>query len=115
VRLVPGGPDDEPSPLAHRTFRPRFVQVHRFEHQEARWEDVTPRTDHINCEWSHISIRWGPGDHHLRPGHYRVFLVSPEATPIVDHRMRPLRPGRFGRNFALVMRDDRLTLADVTL
>jgi hypothetical protein len=108
--------DGEPSPLAHATFVPEFVRVHRFEHHEARWENITPRTAyHIRCERDHISIRWGRDDHRLRPGAYRVSLASPEAAPIVDHRMRPLRPGRFARNFALEFVDGSLRLTDVRL
>jgi hypothetical protein len=116
IRLLPSDHGDELSPLAHATFIPEFVQVHRFEHHEARWENITPRTPyHIRCERDHISIRWGREDHRLRPGRYRVSLISPDAAPIVDHRMRPLRPGRFGRNFALEFIDGSLRLTDVRL
>jgi hypothetical protein len=117
VRLIAGHEGGEPSRLARLTFLPSFVQVHRFEHHEGRWENVTPQEPyHIECEHSHISIRWGPADHHrLREGHYRVALVSPEATPIIDHHMRPLRPARFGRNFALAYDGPTLILADVRL
>jgi hypothetical protein len=116
VRLVSEPHAEEPSPLAHWTFLPSFVRVHRFEREEARWEDVTPRTPHhINCERDHISLRWGPDDRHLRPGPYRVSLVSPEPTPIVDHHMRPLRPAHFGRNFALARHDDALVMTEIRL
>ena len=115
VRLL-RNEDGELSPLAHATFIPEFVHVHRFERHEARWENITPRTAyHIRCERDHITIRWGRDDHRLRPGHYRVSLHSPEASPIVDHRMRPLRPGRFSRNFALEFIDGSLRLTDVRL
>jgi hypothetical protein len=118
VRLVHGHHGEEPSHLAPWTFEPGFVRVHRFERDEARWHDVTPRTaHHIHCGHDHISVRWGPDDRHhrLRPGHYRVSLISPEPTPIVDHHMRSIRPARFGRNFALAFRDDQLILTDVRL
>jgi hypothetical protein len=116
VRLLPSDHDDELSPLAHATFSPEFVRVHRFEHHEARWENITPRTPyHIRCERDHISIRWGHEDHRLKEGRYRVSLHSPDATPIVDHRMRALRPERFGRNFALEFIDGSLRLTDVRL
>jgi hypothetical protein len=115
VRLVEAPHDEEPSPLAHWTFLPGFVRVHRFERDEARWEDVTPHTaHHITCERDHISLRWGLDDRHLRPGHYRISLVSPQATPLVDHHMRPIRPSHFGRNFALVRQDESLRMTDVT-
>jgi hypothetical protein len=69
----------------------------------------------MHCEHDHISVHWGPDDRHLRPGHYRVSLVSPEPTPIVDHHMRPLRPAHFGRNFALARHDHTLALTEIRL
>jgi hypothetical protein len=116
VRLIRGPGDEEPSPLAHWTFQPGFVRVHRFEREERRWHDVTPRTPyHIECENHRIRVHWGPDDRHLRPGHYRVSLISPQATPLVDHHLRPLRPAHFGRNFALARHDHRLVLTDIRL
>jgi hypothetical protein len=102
--LITDPPGTTPTPLAFGTFSPNAVQVHQFNSTTWAWDQVTPTaTGHIASDGAQISITWGSGDPALSAGNFRVFLGSPQATPIVDERMRPLRPTQFARDFGLAL------------
>jgi hypothetical protein len=102
--LVTDPPHTAPTPLASGTFLPDAVQVHRFKSTTWAWDQVTPTTTgRISTDGAQISILWGAGDPALAAGNFRVSLAPQAATPIVDRRMRPLRPAHFARDFGLAL------------
>jgi hypothetical protein len=117
IDLITDPPRTAPTPLASGTFPPNAVQVHRFNATTWAWDQVTPTiVGHISTDGSKISIVWGTGDPALAAGNFLVSLVSPDTTPIVDQRMRPLRPARFTRSFGLALNAaNTLALAAVSI
>ncbi len=117
VDLITDPPRIAPTPLASGTVPPDAVQVHRFNSTTWACDQVTPTTaGRISTDGTKISIVWGTGDPALAAGNFRVSLVSPDATPIVDQRMRPLRPTRFTRSFGLALNaTNTLVLAAISV
>jgi hypothetical protein len=102
--LITDPPATTPTPLATGTFLPNAIQVQQFDTTAFAWHPVTPTTaGRISTDGKEISIVWGASDPPLGAGNFRVSLVSPVATPIVDQRMRPLRPACFTRDFGLAL------------
>jgi hypothetical protein len=102
--LITDPPQTTPTPLASGTFSPTMIEVHKFNTTTWVWDQVTPTASgHISSDGTLISITWGAGDPALAAGNFRVSLASPAATPIVDQRMRPLRPAHFARDFGLAL------------
>jgi hypothetical protein len=115
--LITDSPQTTPTPLARGTFLPAAVQVHQFNSTTWAWDQVTPTTaGRISTDGTQISVTWGAGDPALAAGNFRVSLLPPEATPIVDRRMRPLRPTRFARDFGLALNPaNTLVLAAISV
>jgi hypothetical protein len=102
--LITDPPQTTPTPLASGTFSPAMIEVHKFNMSTWAWDQVTPTASgHISSDGTQISITWGTGDPALTAGNFRVSLASPKVTPIVDQRMRPLRPLHFARDFGLAL------------
>jgi hypothetical protein len=118
VHLVSEGTPAAPTPLADKTFHAAFVKLMRFDAAaDPSWQDVTPPTNNIgysNTSNPAFTLTFAPGS--LKEGRYRLTLEAPLQTPIVDTKMRPLRPARLARQFRLVKDKDAatgtLTLAD---
>jgi hypothetical protein len=93
VNLITDPPNTSPTVLA---FNPAFLQL--FEFGAGGWTAVTPQSVSFSSSPAQISVtlnNWASG----QP--YRVSLVSPDADPIVDMRLRPLRPANYSGNFQL--------------
>jgi hypothetical protein len=102
--LITDSPHTTPTPLASGTFLPNAVQVHQFNSTTWAWDPVTPTAaGHVSTDGTQISVTWGAGDPPLGAGNFRVSIVSPTATPIVDQLMRPLLPLSFARDFGLAL------------
>jgi hypothetical protein len=115
IDLITDPPATTPTELASGTFLPGMVQVQQFNSTTWAWDQVTPAVGEITTDGSKISITWGAGDPTLGAGNFRVSLVSPDAAPIVDQRMRPLQPPRFARDFGLALTAGTLTLAAISV
>jgi hypothetical protein len=116
IDLITEPPATTPTPLASGTFQPSMVQVHQFNSTTWAWDQVTPTTTgHISTDGTRITINWGTGDPALAAGNFRLSLVSPDATPIVDQHMRPLQPARFAHNFGLAITAGTLTLTAISV
>ena len=110
IDLITDPPATTPTKLASGTFLPGMVEVQQFNSTTWAWDQVTPTAGEITTDGTRISITWGTGDPALAAGNFRVSLVSPDAAPIVDQRMRPLQPAHFARDFGLALTAGTLTL-----
>jgi hypothetical protein len=99
VKLVSVGSPPADTPLAEGTFDPTFVQVHRYDDAAFQWAPVTTTTAY-NATPPHILLTWAAGALAVNT-RYRVVLESPQATPVVDRKMRPLSPAPFVAQFRL--------------
>jgi hypothetical protein len=99
VNLITDPNQAQPTPLTAATFLPAYVAVDQFDKTNG-WKAVTPAAGSIQWDGSNVTVTWSSGSG-LSPGNYRVSVTSPDDQPIVDQRMRPLRPGHFALNFGL--------------
>jgi hypothetical protein len=112
VELVHEGAPPAATPLAADTFRENYVRVLRFTPAFA-WEDVAPAptvTYDPTPQHPQIKVEFGGGL--AAETRYRVTLTTPHETPVVDQRMRTLRPARFACHFRLVAAGGTLALAE---
>lgn len=110
--LPPGSP---PAPLAPDTTLLGTVDVHEFDDSTPtapKWVAAPGTIAPVRFEDTPAGPRyvleWTSG---LQPGRYRVTFENDRVTPIVDTRMRPLRPGAFARHFRIVLVGGVPTLA----
>lgn len=118
VSLLDDSDQSPPTPLAEGTFLPEYLKVSVFDKAQGKWNPApAPSTIGYDAVAGQFTFTWNPGSH-LAEGNYRVSLLSPDDQPIVDLRMRPLRPARFARNFALAAdktNNDQLIWATISL
>jgi hypothetical protein len=113
VHLLDEGVPPAPVPLVGATFDPAYFQVERFDAAASQpWQAVTPAGNitYSDTPAPAFTLTFAAGA--LTPGRYRLTLSAPFATPIVDEKMRPLRPARLARQFRLEDVNGALTLAD---
>ena len=115
IDLITDPPATTSTKLATGTFLPSMIQVRQFNSTTWEWDQVTPTAGDITTDGTTISITWGAGDPALNAGNYRVSLMSPAATPIVDQRMRPLQPAQFAGDFGLALTAGKLTLTEISV
>ena len=96
INLITDPNQSSPTALADGTFQAQYGQVSSFD--GTKWNSAPASTPIYAA--GQVSITWGAASG-LAPGNYRVSLLSPDDQPIVDQRMRPLRPARFTWNFGL--------------
>jgi hypothetical protein len=112
VRLITEGTPAAPTALADKTFQPAAFKVMRFDAAQP-WQDVTPAAAGITYVTApHPAFQLAFAANQLTPGRYRLTLTPPPEAPIVDTKMRPLRPARLARHFQLKDVNGTLTLAD---
>jgi hypothetical protein len=115
MELVREGTPPAETPLAAATFQATHVRVVQFTPALA-WQNVTPAPT-ITYETGpvppgpHIKVAFGAGSL-AADRRYRVTFASPHEMPVVDQKMRPLRPARFARHFRLVASGGTLALAE---
>ncbi len=107
VNLVSEGDPPQPVELAQPTFQSSFVKVSRFDAN--KWTN-SPPTKVTYDPARGIVLHWDTGA--LAAGRYRVSISAPPETPIVDAKMRPLRPARFARHLRLQTSGSTLELAE---
>ncbi len=107
VELVSEGDPPAPVALAEDTFRPEYVVVQQF--VGGTWQEQPPDTVGFDATQG-IVLTWESGS--LQAGRYRVSIAAPPETPIVDSRMRPLRPALYARHLRLVSDSGTLQLAE---
>jgi hypothetical protein len=84
--------------LAPGTFSATYLKL--FQLAGNAWNDVTPTAANsitLSADTTQISVHASG----LSAGPYRLSLISPEANPIVDTLMRPLRPMSFSASLQL--------------
>jgi hypothetical protein len=98
-------PASPPAPLAKDTILLGGVVVHAFDDSNPtapKWAPP-PGTFDVNFDDTasppRFVVAWSGG---LAAGRYRVTVGNDPVTPMVDTRMRPLRPGAFARHFRLI-------------
>lgn len=95
-------------PLVGATVRPEFCQLRRLDAAQG-WVDTPPDGVTYNpAPTPHLAITWSAG---LQEGQYRLTISPPAETPMVDERLRPLRPLRLARSFRLADEAGTLVLA----
>jgi hypothetical protein len=90
-----------PAPLAEGTFDPAVVQVHEFDDANGKWLAAATATVSYQASPPRIKVDFASGD--IAAGRFRLSILPPDETPIIDAAMRPLRPGRIARHFHLVV------------
>jgi hypothetical protein len=108
ILLVSEGTPPVATELAEGTFQPGFIDVERYDEAAFQWQSVTMATPPTyNSSPPHILLTWGSGELAANSP-YRVTLTSPNNTPVIDRKMRPLAPSSFAAQFRLI--DDGGTL-----
>jgi hypothetical protein len=100
-------------PLIGATFDPGFINLQRLD-PDAGWQAANPgaggTVEYRPEPEPHLLIEWA---NDLTEGDYRLVLSQPEATPITDENMQPLRPLVYTRQFKLVDIEGTLTLESI--
>jgi hypothetical protein len=113
VQLVSEGTPAAPTPLADNTLQAGFVKLTTFDTTASAWQNgpAADAVSYVTAPSPAVTLTFAAGK--LTEGHYRLTLVAPLETPVVDVKMRPLRPARLARHFRLVKdATGTLTLAD---
>ncbi|MCG6969473.1 MAG: hypothetical protein LJE85_06875, partial [Gammaproteobacteria bacterium] len=99
--------------LSTATFDPGYIQLQRLD-PASGWQSVNPgagdTVEYRDSPDPHLYIEWA---NDLSEGMYRLSLLQPTATPIVDEKMQALRPSNYVRNFTLVDVGGTLTLENI--
>jgi hypothetical protein len=102
VNLITDPTQTNPTALAAGTFESQYLEVFKLDQTNWNWAapTATPGTVAYDPTQSQFTVTW-PAGSGLAKGNFRVSLISPDDQPIVDQRMRPLKPARFTQNFGL--------------
>jgi hypothetical protein len=117
VHLISEGTPAVPTALAGGTVLPGYFKLMSFDTSAppatAAWKDITPPAadiHYVTTPAPAFTLALASGN--LTAGAYRLTLVPPPEAPIVDMKVRPLRPSRPARAFQLKTVDGTLTLIE---